>query len=197
MTQLGVDASSYEPVINWQTAAQHGIKFASIRASYGVAGVDGCHAKHMAGAKAAGIERIPYHWLDNKLPGLAQAQNFLARYIPGEYSPMLDLEDYKLNKGYHGISKQVVAYMDEIYRATNQDGIIYASPSYIKAYLYDAFALLKYRLIIAHWDMAYPLIPRPFVPETWLAWQYTGRGNGPYYGYTLNKQIALYVKKDE
>jgi len=196
MTQLGIDASSYEPAINWQTAASHGIQFATIRATTGLTFVDGCHAKHMAGAQAVGIKRIPYHWLDNKKPGLQQAQHFLAHYIPGEYPPMLDLEDYKLNKGYHGISKQIVAYMDEIERVTNLVGLIYSSPSYIKAYLYDAFDLIKYPLVMAHWDMPYPLIPRPFIPETWFAWQYTGRGNGSYYGYTLNKQVALYVKRD-
>lgn len=193
--ELGVDASGYEPIIDWQTARNHGVSFASIRASWGTTGVDYCFQAHMLGALNAGIQRIPYHWFDNRLPGLEQARNFLAHFEEGEHPSMVDLENYGSNVGYHGIERQVKIYLDTVEDGAGRTPLIYTSPVYIKSYLYDAFTLLPYPLVIAHWDAAAPLIPRPFIPLTWFAWQYTGKGAGPFYGYTRNKNIALYVRR--
>jgi GH25 family lysozyme M1 (1,4-beta-N-acetylmuramidase) len=191
---LGIDASDYDGVINWKLTASRKVQFATIRATWGTTGIDTRHTINMTQARDADIKRSPYHWFDNKIrDGKAQAEHFLRHFIPGEIVPTVDLENYRLNRGYLGIGFEVLKYLAEIKRVCNQTGIIYTSPSYIKSYLYNCPALVEYPLIVANWDADAPGIPRPFIPTNWCAWQYTGKGDGPYYGFSQVHDVSLYV----
>jgi GH25 family lysozyme M1 (1,4-beta-N-acetylmuramidase) len=188
MNDLGFDISSGDGLVDWQLAYSRGIRFATIRATIGVDGIDSRYATNMAGALAAGIKRMPYHWLNPRLDSVLQANWFLGHSLPGELGRMIDLEDSGwYYKGYHGIWPKIVQACT-IAQARN----IYLSPSYIKAYLYDCPALNAYDILLANWDCAAPGYCKPMEPTRWSAWQYTGKAYGPYYGIQA-LDAALYV----
>jgi GH25 family lysozyme M1 (1,4-beta-N-acetylmuramidase) len=189
MNDLGFDISSGDGLVDWQLAYQHGIRFATIRATIGVDGIDERYATNMAGALSSGIKRMPYHWLNPRLDTTAQALHFLGHSQSGELGRMIDLEDSGwYYKGYHGIwAAHIQKFID-----LAQVETIYLSPSYIKSYLYDVPRINNYQLIIANWDVAAPGYCKPMEPTRWSAWQYTGKAYGPYYGIQA-LDAALYV----
>ena len=192
MNDLGFDISSGDGVVDWQLAASHDIRFATIRATIGTNAIDPRYGINMAGAQAAGIKRMPYHWLNPRLDHIAQAHWFADHAQTAELGLMVDLEDSGLYyKGYHGIWSKIKAFCD-IANVNN----IYVSPSYIKSYLYDCPDLNKYNILIANWDCAAPGYARPMETTRWWAWQYTGKAYGPYYGIQA-LDAALYVANGE
>jgi GH25 family lysozyme M1 (1,4-beta-N-acetylmuramidase) len=185
---LGFDISSGDGVIDWQLAASRHIEWATIRATIGIAQLDPRYGANMAGAYAAGIKRLSYHWLNPRLDHVAQANWFYSHSQSAELGRMIDLEDSGLYyRGYHGIWPKIKAFCDIAEVET-----IYVSPSYVKAYLYDVPQLNEYKIVIANWDVAAPGYAKPLQPTRWQAWQYTGKAYGPYYGIQA-LDAALYV----
>jgi len=193
MNSLGIDASSYDGVINWQTTASRGVSFATIRATWNNKYKDGKYQQNLVDAQANHINVIPYHWFVPYVDPIAQANWFLAHSDDTGFYRMVDLEDTRTVFAYHGIGKEILKFLETFHSVTNQDCALYTSPAYIKAYLYDCIELVNYPLLIAHWDAAAPLVPRPFIPNNWLAWQFTAKANAPYYGIGECKQASLYV----
>lgn len=192
MNSLGFDISSGDGVIDWQLAASRHIKFATIRATIGVDKPDERYGANMAGAFAAGIKRMSYHWLNPRLDTLAQANWFAGHSQYGELGRMVDLEDSGLYyRGYHGIWPKIKLFCD-----IAQIETIYASPDYINSYLYDCPQINQYKLIIANWEVSAPKYIRAVETTRWTAFQYTGKGYGNYYGIQA-KDAALYVWNGE
>ena len=188
VNSLGVDISSGDGIINWQLAASRGIRWATIRATLGVNAIDDRYGANMAGAYAAGIKRMPYHWFNPKLDHIAQANWFYNHSSYAELGRMVDLEDSGLYyRGYHGIWPKIKSFCALALVET-----IYVSPSYIKAYLYDCPDLNDYHILIANWDCATPGYCKPLIPLSWCGWQYTGNAYGPYYGIQA-LDAALYI----
>jgi GH25 family lysozyme M1 (1,4-beta-N-acetylmuramidase) len=189
---LGFDISSGDGVIDWPLAYSRGIRWATIRATIGIDGIDSRYGVNMAGAYAAGIKRMPYHWLNPRLDHVAQANWFYAHSQDAELGRMIDLEDSGwYYNGYHGIWPKIKQAC-ELAHTSN----IYVSPSYIKAYLYDCPDLNYYSILLANWDCAAPGYCKPFIPMSWCAWQYTGKAYGPYYGIQA-LDAALYIWQGE
>lgn len=188
---LGFDISSGDGFIDWPLAASRGIRFATIRATWGLDGLDSRYLANLNGALAAGIKPISYAWFVPRKNTIAQAYWFTSHALPSELGYMIDLEDTTWVKGYHGIWPEIKKWMT----ATGARKI-YASPSYIKSYLYDCPDINDYELIIANWDVAAPGYAKPVQPTRWWAWQYTGKAYGPYYGLQA-KEAALYVYNGE
>jgi GH25 family lysozyme M1 (1,4-beta-N-acetylmuramidase) len=195
MNPLGIDISEGDGNIDWAVVAKHS-QFATIRLTYNVAGVDYRGVANMAGAKAAGVARIPYHWYTNRADPVLQAQNFLRHYIAGEKSPLLDLENNGWSYGYLGMWTNVQKWLDLVEAEVDLIPSTYSSPSFIKSYLWNAPQAERYPLIIAHWDKNYPEVPLPWLATRWQAWQFTGKASGPYYGVTQCHDCSLYVMND-
>jgi len=193
MKPLGLDASQGDGTIDWKIAAQHGISFATIRASWGTTGVDTRFGYNMTHAKDEMIQRSPYHWFVPRLDTLAQVNWFVAHSFTAELPRMLDLEDSAPYYGYIGIGAEVEKFGAELLRKTGEVMWIYTSPSYINAYLRGCTYLCKYPLVIAHWEAAAPSVPLPWNRGRWTAWQFTGKGDAPYYGITQCHDCSLYV----
>lgn len=195
---LGIDASEMDGVINWNTTASRGIQFATIRATWSFNKQDSKFVLNTTEAQANAIRVIPYHWYVPRINPLAQASNFCAT-IEGSQPLycMVDLEDTRYVKAYVGIANEIISFCENVMLFTGQRPILYASPNYIKSYLTKYIELISYPLVIAHWDTPAPLIPRPFIPTNYLAWQFTAKANAPYYGITQCKQASLYVWNGE
>jgi lysozyme len=72
-----IDVSDAQPDIDWAKVAAAGIRLAMIKASEGATFKANCFAAHSAGARAAGIRVVPYHFMTDADPG-HQAANFEA-----------------------------------------------------------------------------------------------------------------------
>ena len=211
---LGIDMSAYE---NWRQANKdkkyyfispdftqmrsQGVTWASIRKSRGL-DQDQAFTPTMQAADTQ-IERQPYHWWKPK-KGTAQAQTdaFLTGYIPGELPPLLDLENTKWESAYRGIGSELRIWLEAVENADGRAPEIYANPSYIKSYFTNQDTWLRrYKLIIAHWEMNFPIIPQPWLPTDCAGWQFTGSlAYAPTYGIPIVpgfgsiKEAALYVR---
>lgn len=87
-----IDVSHHNGAIDWPSVAEAGIALAFIKATQGASFLDPRFGVNMAGARAAGIIAVPYHFLD-AAPAAAQAQHFIAAAALEADSPsMLDWE---------------------------------------------------------------------------------------------------------
>jgi lysozyme len=91
----GIDVSHWEPEIDWEKVRAQDIHFVFIKATQANFS-DGSFAQHWRGSKQAGILRGAYHLIDPRMDAGVQAQTFLQTVTlePGDFAPILDLEDY-------------------------------------------------------------------------------------------------------
>ena len=91
----GIDVAHWEPEIDWMKLRAQEIRFAFIKATQAADYVDNKFLSHWTGAKQAGILRGAYHFIDPRVDGRLQAENFLrtVKLEPGDLPPVLDLED--------------------------------------------------------------------------------------------------------
>lgn len=194
INSLGIDKSSLDGPIDWQKAYRNGIRWASIRTSFGDASVDEAHVQSMKEAADAGILRMPYHWYVPRKDPLKQAENFLAHVVGGDLPPMIDLEDYMSVKAYEGIGRnEILPWLSAVKQATGITPAIYSSPSYITSYLKKETWLMEYPLVIAHYNAPYPSVPLPWIASKWYAWQFVDGADAAYFGFKEAKGCAMYV----
>ena len=72
---IAIDVSDAQPAIDWGKVAAAGVKLAMVKASEGATFKARCCEAHFAGARAAGIRVVPYHFMTDADPG-HQAANF-------------------------------------------------------------------------------------------------------------------------
>lgn len=89
----GIDVSSIQSTVDWQAVRAAGVDFAFIRASSG-GRIDTRFRENWTRARAAGVLRGAYHWLDPRGDGQQQAALFLGALTSdaGELPPVLDIE---------------------------------------------------------------------------------------------------------
>jgi len=192
MNALGFDISSGDGVIDWQLAASHGIEWATIRATWGVDGLDLNYNANFNAALSVGIKPISYAWFVPRVDAIAQAHWFTTHALPSELGWMIDLEDSGWRyKAYHGIWAEIKKWMNAT-GARKQ----YTSPDYIGRYLYDCPEINQYEILLANWDLGAPRYIRPLETTRWWAWQMTGKAPAPYYGITQCHDCSLYVMND-
>ena len=199
MITKGVDVSGWQGKINWSTMKLAGIDFAYIR----LAGVDTKNNNklfedqygkyNIENSMANGILTGPYYYYGNKVDPTVQAVYFANKLVNINYNfpIVIDIEDRKFFPP--SLSDLVHKFMIKLEELIpNQRFAIYTSPDYWNAYLKNAQWGDKYYLIVANYKVSAPLIPLPWFPGEQIAWQFTDKGNGLYYG-AETKQIDLNV----
>lgn len=92
---LGLDVSHWQTSVNWQTAKSKQIKYAFIRALYGLT-LDTRFELHWLNSKIAGIPRGAYLYYKDNLDPIQQAQKLYDTLAAtgdlGELPPVLDVE---------------------------------------------------------------------------------------------------------
>lgn len=73
-----IDVSHWNGTIDWTVVAGAGIALSFIKATEGEGNIDPMFAANMAGAAAAGIMTVPYHFIDDGAGAATQAQHFLS-----------------------------------------------------------------------------------------------------------------------
>lgn len=93
---VGVDVSSYQGTIDWETLASQDIAFAFVKATEGSSLVDACFERNWTGAAQAGLRVGAYHFFSFESSGAAQADLFIDAVEPlaGMLPPVVDVEYY-------------------------------------------------------------------------------------------------------
>jgi hypothetical protein len=202
MNELGFDCSGLDTrpdqPINWLVAHEHGIRYATIRATSG-AQADYQYKPNMEGARAAGIHVMPYTYLVFHDDPVKQAVGFLNAVEWADLPPMLDLEEYeRKNKAFGGCWKAAIKpWLDYVGGALGITPVIYSSPGFIRQFLSADTEAVKYPLVIAHYDINAPYVGKPWIPGRELAWQFGDGRDGYYYGFTGARGCALYAWNGE
>ncbi len=126
----GIDAARYQTQVDWQRVAAAGIAFVFVKATQANF-ADPLFKSHWAGAKAAGILRGAYHFLEQRLDAAKQYNAFLKTIDndPGELPPVVDIEDMKMTDPalYTRISE---TYLVELEKRMGRRPIIYTAAWY-------------------------------------------------------------------
>ncbi len=169
-----------------------------MRASFGVS-QDLAYRGEIENVLNAGMFVIPYHWyVPRKYKALDQAKNFLSIATHSNMPCMIDLEDYLNIVGYKGIGvNELKPWLDEVENKTGSRPFIYTSPNYIKSYLVNDTWLSEYPLIVANYQIAAPLVPKPWTPVGLAGWQFCGdTADAKYYGFQQSLGCSLQVMYD-
>lgn len=166
----GVDVSSYQGQVDWQTLRDQGVEFAFIKATEGSGTVDPCFAENWANAQAAGVPIGAYHFFSYDSPGETQAENFTAQVpvTPGALPPVVDIEFYG-GKAQDPPDRETVRdildpLLERLEDSYGQKPILYATYRTYNLYLqgeYEDYPLWMTRPLLAPMD------------KDWTFWQYS------------------------
>jgi GH25 family lysozyme M1 (1,4-beta-N-acetylmuramidase) len=176
---LGVDVSTYQPVIDWRQLRIDGRVFAYAKCCDGLA-LDLCHPKHIVGARAANILAGSYQFGHPSMDVNACAHFFLQHCDLTELRPAIDMESLALglvpsNAGIWAdqwceIVKAAMLALGT--RGAGRGPLIYASTSY--------WATMRAQhLDVGGWDWWAAEYhgdndPNGHAPAGSAAWQYAG-----------------------
>jgi lysozyme len=171
----GVDVSSYQGEIDWNTLANHNIQFAFIKATEGSSYIDEYYAENYENAIKTNLRVGAYHFFSYDSPGKTQAQNFISVVLNTDdlLPPVIDVEFYgdkERNPPDHESVRQelsdLLLALEEHY---GKKPIIYATEKSYELYIAESF--MDYDLWIRN------VFSRPSVSNnrSWTFWQYTNR----------------------
>lgn len=171
----GIDVSSYQGEIDWQTLSSQNISFAFIKATEGSSWVDPCFAYNYEQAQNTKLRIGAYHFFSYDSTGKAQADHFIAtvKKTEGMLPPVIDLEFYGDKENNPPKQKQVRNQLDDMLKKLEdyygQKPIIYATEKSYSLYLSDAYE--EYDIWIRN------VITGPSLVDNrqWTFWQYTNR----------------------
>lgn len=184
----GVDCSEYQGAPNWTKVADYGIRFAYLRATYGLQHRDPSFIQNRRGAADNGVIAGAYHFGLFGNPEEEAREFWRVSEMLGanqfELSPALDLEAQP-PAGWNKVQlmKWVEAFLDKIEALSGRIPTLYTGPNYWKEHCLPEEVFARYPLWIAQYSKTGPWHPtptdRPTVPRPWprwTMWQYSGNG---------------------
>ena len=171
----GVDVSSYQGEIDWQTLSEQGICFAFIKATEGSSFTDPYFVRNFTQAQMTQLKVGAYHFFSYDSAGKTQAENFIAAVEPfeGMLPPVIDLEFYG---NYYtspparaDVEPQLKAMLQHLERHYGQRPVIYATERSYRLYLAGDYA--NYDI----WLRDVRGVPRLSDGRAWTFWQCSDR----------------------
>lgn len=170
----GIDVSYAQGKIDWQKVRAMEedsvrIRFAFVKATEGLLGVDPYFKRNWREAPKVGITCGAYHYFHPNKDGLWQARFFLqnAKMEPGDLPPVVDVE--VLDKvSPQKMRKELSAYLKHLKQKTGVKPIIYTGLSFYVDYLAGHFD--EYPLWIAHYYKADLKVNKS---TNWWFWQHS------------------------
>ncbi|WAS95664.1 GH25 family lysozyme [Nannocystis punicea] len=147
----GIDVSFYQGKIDWPRVATANA-FAFIRATQGVTKTDSQFSANWAGARAAGVLRGPYHFLEAGANPVQQAEHFAGVLAEagglgnGDLPPTLDVEPRERE---HPTLQNVLTCLEVLEKRLGCVPIVYIQDWYYELVLKGAAELHRYPLWIA------------------------------------------------
>ncbi len=174
-TIKGVDVSSYQGNIHWNTLSSQNISFAFIKATEGSTFVDPCFEYNFKEAQKTSLAVGAYHFFSYDSEGKTQAENFINTVVPfdGMLPPVIDLEFYGDKEqnppGRAEVEPQLKTMLHLLEQHYGQKPIIYATEKSYGLYLSNEYE--DYDIWIRN------VISKPRLSDnkTWTFWQYTNR----------------------
>lgn len=171
----GVDVSTYQGDIDWETLVANDISFAFIKATEGSSLIDPHFTFNFEEAQKCGIAVGAYHFFSYDSPAETQAKLFIDTVSPfdGMLPPVIDLEFYgNYEKGPQSreyVDKELGIMLDMIEDHYGLKPIIYATEKSYDLYLSNAYS--EYDIWIR--DVYF----NPILSDgrEWSFWQYTNR----------------------
>ena len=173
----GIDVSSYQGEIDWETLSEQDISFVFIKATEGSSFVDKNFAYNFGEARKTSLAVGAYHFFSYDSSGKTQAENFINTVEPfdGMLPPVIDLEFYG-DKDKNPPSKEYVdgelkAMLNALEDYYGQAPVIYATGKSYRLYLSGDDDYGKYDIWIRN------VITKPRLPDgrDWTFRQYTDR----------------------
>jgi lysozyme len=179
----GVDVSSHNHPIPWGAAADSGVRFVIARATEGASRVDERYASVKEQARAAGLAFTAFHFArpdPTRDDALREADAFLeaAGLGPGDLVPVLDLEEAG-RLGVRALQAWATIWLDVVGATLGVRPLIYTNANFWRVHMGDttAFAEAGYRLYIASWGAASPVVPAAnWGGRGWALWQTSSCG---------------------
>jgi lysozyme len=170
----GLDVSHWNPDVDFERAADLGVRFVIAKASQGLSMRDDYFLIHTDEARAAGIEVGAYHFFDYRKDGRRQARHFLATVrkatgLGGLLPLVVDVETLSTlgvpNKA--RARARLHALLDELYRRTGRYPMIYTSKSMWERVVGAPRGFGAYPLWVACWKC-----DRVHMPRGWTSWRF-------------------------
>jgi lysozyme len=178
----GIDVSKYQGVIDWQAAAQGGVRFAYLKATEGGDRVDDQFQANWNGARAAGIPTGAYHFYYFCRPVEDQIAWFKTHVPPAADAlpPVLDMEwnqlspTCKLRPPAAKIHADMGKFLVEMERFYGKKPIIYTTVDFHRQILTGELENYPFwvRSVSGHPEQRYG-------NRSWAFWQYTATGSVP------------------
>ncbi len=171
----GIDVSTYQGDIDWNTLSSQDISFAFIKATEGSTLVDPHFSFNFSEAQKYDISVGAYHFFSYDSPAETQAHNFINTVIAfdGMLPPAIDLEFYGGNEknppSREYVNIQLDIMLDILEDHYGMKPIIYATEKSYKLYLsgaYDQYCI---------WIRNVYSAPKLSDNRNWTFWQYTNR----------------------
>lgn len=178
-----IDVSAHQSAaLDWAAIKRAGVSVALAKASEGVGSPDSWRARHLAGARGAGLRVGVYHYLrvraNRPQDAAAQAAEFCAIWSAErcDLRPVVDVET--MSNGGASLAEwraSVLGFVAEVERGTGMSPAIYTSAGeWLGLGLGGLVEVSRCPLWLAAYTSNTPAAPAPW--REWSAWQYTGTG---------------------
>ncbi len=182
----GVDVSSHNHPIQWSAAASAGVRFVIARATEGATGVDRAYVTVREQAAAAGLAFTAFHFArpDRSIGDAereAEAFVLASKLSSGNLVPVLDLESAG-SLGVRALQVWTRTWLEVVGSKLLVKPLIYTNADFWVTHMGNttSFANAGYRLFVASWGTAAPVVPAlNWGGRGWTMWQTEGCGRVP------------------
>lgn len=172
----GVDLSHWDGVVPYGRLREAGHRFVIAKASQGVSLRDPAFARHVAGARAAGLDTGAYHFFDYRVDGRAQADLLLATVAAaglgeGSLPVVIDVECFAPFGSVPVVDAvaRFEAMVARLYARTGRLPMVYTSRSMWSRVTGGDPRFGDLPLWVACWGCARPLVPAGWTDH--VVWQ--------------------------
>ena len=172
----GIDVSSHNGNINWNSVKNDGVEVVVIKATEGVDFVDSYVNQHYAGASSVGLNIGFYHFMSEKTDPYRQAEDFYNCIKDKSYNviPTLDIEVNNYGRSAAEITDRCLTFLNRFKELSGQDCMIYTGGYFGRDNLDSR--IKNYPGWIAHYGVDYPM--ETGFPVVGHQYTETGRVNG-------------------
>jgi len=204
----GIDVSHWQGLVNWEQAKRNGAKFMFAKASQWV--IDPMFKENWKNAKAVGLPRGAYHYLDWGLSELTQAKIFCDA-MDGDWGELPPVCDFEMDPKPFGLSAAVANgklwnFVTQVEKLTHKIPMIYTGYYYWNDWGSTGINWARFPLWLPWYASELYIHLRTLTntgtgaPKPWKDkdfWQRTDRANGIDYGCQSKQVDESLFKGDE
>lgn len=153
----GIDVSSHNGNINWNSVKNDGVEVVIIKATEGVDFVDSYVNTHYIGASSVGLNIGFYHFMSEKTDPIRQAEDFYNSIKDKSYNvmPCLDIEVNNYGRSATEITDRCLAFLNRFKELSGIDCMIYTGGYFGRDNLDSR--IKNYPGWIAHYGVSSPM----------------------------------------